>query len=43
MGSIADTYKKKEVMSNKMRSACLKLDMIEWIELNKEGHITQHE
>ena len=37
MGSIVDTYKKKEVMSHKMWLACLKLDMIEWIDLNREG------
>jgi len=37
MGSIADTYKKKEVMSHKMWLACLKLDYIEWIDLNREG------
>ena len=43
MGSIADTYKEKKVMSHRMWSACIKLDMIEWKELNKEGHITQHE
>ena len=36
MGSIASTYKKKEVMSNKMWLACLKLDYIEWIDLNRE-------
>ena len=37
MGSIVDTYKKKEVMSNKMWVACLKLDMID---LNSKGHMT---
>ncbi len=37
MGSIASTYKKKEVMSHRMWLACLKLDMIEWIDLNREG------
>ena len=34
MGSIADTYAKKEVMSHRMWNACIKLDMIEWKELN---------
>ena len=37
MGSIADTYKKKEVMRHDMWLASLKLDMIEWIDLNREG------
>ena len=37
MGSIADTYKKKEVMSNQMWVACIKLDYIEWKELNRQG------
>ena len=37
MGSIADTYKKKEVMRHRMCVACLKLDMIEWKELNRQG------
>ena len=40
MGSIADTYAKKEVMSHRMWSACIKLDMIEWKELNRKGHMT---
>ena len=39
MGSIADTYKKKEVMSNRMWVACIKLDRIEWKELNSKGHM----
>ena len=43
MGSIIDTYKKKEVMSNEMWVACLKLDYIEWKELNTKGHMTCHE
>ncbi len=43
MGSIADTYEKKEVMSHKMWSACIKLDMIEWKELNREGTYDLHE
>jgi hypothetical protein len=42
MGSIADTYTKKEVMSHRMWNACIKLDMLEWKELNKEGHMLQH-
>lgn len=37
MGSIADTYEKKEVMSNRMWVASLKLDYIEWIDLNRQG------
>ena len=37
MGSIASTYEKKEVMSNKMWLACLRLDYIEWKELNRDG------
>ena len=37
MGSIVDTYEKKEVMSNRMWVACIKLDMIEWKELNRQG------
>ena len=43
MGSIASTYKKKEVMSNKMWLACLKLDYIEWLDLNSKGHMTYNE
>ena len=43
MGSIADTYEKKEVMSHRMWSACIKLDYIEWKELNRKGHMLQHE
>ena len=43
MGSIIDTYKKKEVMSNEMWVACLKLDYIEWKELNTKGHMTYYE
>ena len=43
MGSIADTYKKKEVMSHRMWNACIKLDMIEWKELNREGTYDLHE
>ena len=43
MGSIIDTYKKKEVMSTRMWLACLKLDYIEWKELNTKGHMTCHE
>ena len=43
MGSIASTYEKKEVMSNEMWLACLKLDYIEWKELNKEGHMAYYE
>jgi len=43
MGSIASTYEKKEVMRNKMWLACLKLDYIEWKELNTKGHMTCHE
>ena len=43
MGSIVDTYKKKKVMSNKMWVACLKLDYIEWKELNTKGHMAYHE
>ena len=43
MGSIASTYKKNEVMSNKMWLACLKLDYIEWKELNTKGHMTCYE
>jgi len=43
MGSIVSTYKKKEVMSNKMWEACLKLDYIEWLDLNSKGHMTSHE
>ena len=39
MGSIIDTYKEKKVMSHRMWSACLKLDMIEWKELNSKGHM----
>ena len=37
MGSIAYTYKKKEVMRHDMWVACLKLDMID---LNSKGHMT---
>ena len=40
MGSVADTYEKKEVMSHSMWVACLKLDMIEWLDLNSKGHMT---
>mgnify|MGYP003648764749 FL=1 len=43
MGSIIDTYKKKEVMSHRMWSASLKLDMIEWKELNRKGHMLSHD
>jgi len=43
MGSIVDTYKKKEVMSHRMWNACIKLDMIEWKELNRKGHIIYDE
>ena len=43
MGSIIDTYEKKEVMSHKMWAASLKLDMIERKELNSKGHMTTHE
>ena len=43
MGRITDTYKEKKVMSHRMWSACLKLDMIEWKELNKEAHMTSYE
>ena len=42
MGSIVDTYKKKEVMSHRMWRTCIRLDMIEWKELNKEAHMTSH-
>ena len=37
MGSIADTYKKKEVMRHEMGLACLRLDLID---LNSKGHMT---
>ena len=40
MGSIASTYKKKEVMSNEMWLVCLRLDMREWLDLNSKGHMT---
>lgn len=43
MGSIASTYKKKEVMRNEMWLSCLKLDYIEWKELNTKGHMTYNE
>jgi hypothetical protein len=43
MGSIADTYKKKEVMSHRMWVASLKLDYIEWIDLNRQGAYDLHE
>lgn len=43
MGSIADTYEKKEVMSHRMWVASLKLDYIEWIDLNRKGHMTYYE
>ena len=40
MGSIADTYEKKEVMSHMMWLACLRLDMIGRLDLNSKGHMT---
>ena len=43
MGSIADTYKKKEVMRHEMWVACLKLDYLEWKELNRQGTYDLHE
>ena len=43
MGSIADTYEKKEVMSHRMWVASLKLDYIEWIDLNRQGAYDLHE
>ena len=43
MGSIIDTYAKKEVMSHRMWGASLKLDMIEWKELNRKGHMLSHD
>ena len=40
MGSIADTYEKKEVMSHEQWLASLRLDMVEWLDLNSKGHMT---
>ena len=40
MGSIADTYEKKEVMRHEQWLVCLRLDMIEWLDLNSKGHMT---
>ena len=43
MGSIADTYKKKEVMRDWQWRAAIKLDYIERIDLNRKGHMTYYE
>ena len=40
MGSIADTYKKKEVMSHEQWLASLRLDMEGRLGLNSKGHMT---
>ena len=37
MGSIADTYEKKEVLRHEMWVACLRLEYLECKELNREG------
>jgi len=40
MGSIADTYEKKEVMSHEQWLVCLRLDMEGRLGLNSKGHMT---
>ena len=37
MGSIADTYEKKEVMRDWQWRAAVRLDYLEWKELNRQG------
>ena len=40
MGSIADTYEKKEVMSHEQWLTSLRLDMEVRLDLNSKGHMT---
>ena len=40
MGSIADTYEKKEVMSHELWLASLRWDMEGRLGLNSKGHMT---
>ena len=39
MGSIADTYEKKEVMRHEQWLVCLRLDRIEWLDVYRKGHM----